>query len=218
MRRSVVVVSVVLGVVAVGIVVAAVSRSGGSGSDAVASVGSRRVTRAQLELMVEHFHEEADAEGRPFPDEGTQAFRAVERRALALLIYRRRLELAAGRIGVHVSRAEVERRLSLSTGGEAEGTTLHAKAEAAFARGTVRAQLLTQRVFDRVTAGVAVPPAVTRAYYRSHRPLYGRTPFRELAASIRRQLLAARRNLAMSHWVAKAERIPAKIGDDELKG
>jgi hypothetical protein len=209
---------VVAGVVAGAVVVAAISRSGRNGSEAVATVGDGRVTRAQLELMVEHFHEEADREGRPFPDEGTEALRAVQRRALAFLLYRRRLEVAAARIGVHVSDAEVERRLSGSSGGEEEGATIRATAEAAFTRGTVRAQLLTQRVFERVTADVAVPPAVTRAYYRSHRAIYGGTPFRELAGSIRRQLLAERRNLAMSRWLAKAHRIPADIRDEDLKG
>jgi hypothetical protein len=197
----------------------ALVRGGGSGNETVATVGRQRVTREQLDLTVDHFHEEADREGRPFPARGTAAFRAVERQSLQLLLYRARLELAAGRIGVRVSREEVERHVPppAAGGGDEEGPTIRAKAEAAFVRGTVRTQLLTQKVFERVTEGVHVPPAAVRAYYRSHRAIYGRAPFRQLAVSIRRQLVAARRNAVMERWLAKTRRIAADVRDDALK-
>jgi SurA N-terminal domain len=217
MRRGLVVGAVVAAAIAIA-VAAALSRSVSTGSDAVATIGGERVTRNQLDLMVEHFHEEADREGRPFPKDGTAAFRVVERRALALLLYRLRLEVAAARIGVRVSATAVQQQVAQATSGEQEGATIRAKAEAAFTRGTVRAQLLTQRVFARVTAGVGVTRSDVRAYYRTHRAIYGRTPFRRLAAPIRQQLLATRRNAAMGRWLARAQRIRAEIRDDDLKG
>jgi hypothetical protein len=220
MKRWVIVAATALAAIAGVAIAAAVSRSGGSGSRVVASVGDQRITRDQLDLTVGHFHEQAEAEGRPFPRAGTRAYRDVERRALALLLDRAKLAVAAGRIGIHVSNDEVEHHLPTAQGGPDadEGPAVRTKAEAAFVRGTVRAQLLTEKVFRRVTREVAVSPAAVRAYYSAHRAIYGRARFSELAISLRRQLVSARRNAAMNRWLAAARRMPAEIRDAALKG
>lgn len=89
MRRLLVVGAVVAAAV-VALAVVAVVRSGGSGDETVQTVAGHEITREDLELAVEHFHEEADREGRPFPAKGTGGYKAVERIALGLLIDRRR--------------------------------------------------------------------------------------------------------------------------------
>jgi hypothetical protein len=196
----------------------AVARQHGGGDPTVATVGGKRITRSQLELMVQHFHEEADAEGRPFPTSGTGAYRRVERQSLAFLLDRAKLEAAAARAGVHVDDGEVERRLRAAAPGGEAGEAVQTKAAAAFARSTARTQLVTEKVFERVTAGVAVGPAAVRAYYRTHRTQYGSVPYRELAASLRRQVLSARKNAVMARWVARARTMPADIVARALAG
>ena len=196
----------------------AIARRHGGGDPTVATVDGERITRNQLELMVQHFHEEADAEARPFPASGTGARRRVERQSLAFLLDRAKLEVAAARIGVHVDDAEVERRLRAAAPGGEAGEAVQTKAAAAFARSTTRAQLVTEKVFERVTARVSVGPAAARAYYRTHRAQYGSVPFRELAPSIRRQVLSARKNAAMARWVARARTLHAVIADRAFAG
>jgi hypothetical protein len=196
----------------------AIARRHGGGDPTVATVGEERITRSQLELMVQHFHEEADARGRPFPTSGTGAYRRVERQSLAFLLDRAKLEAAAARTGVHVDDGEVERRLRAAAPGGEAGEAVQTKAAAAFARSTARTQLVTEKVFERVTAGVAVGPAAARAYYRIHRAQYGSVPYRELAASLRRQVLSARKNAVMARWVARARTMPAVIVDRALAG
>jgi SurA N-terminal domain len=219
MNRRIAAVVGVLVIALIAVAAVALSRQNDSGGKAVASVAGERVTRRQLDLMVEHFHEEADREGRPFPRRGTAAFRRVERQSLALLLDRAKIEAAATRLGIHVSSARVAQRLAAAGGGEEEGgATIRAQAEGVFRRSTTRAQLVTEAVFAKVTADVRVPPAAVRGYYRSHRTLYGSTPLRKLGVSIRRQLLAARRNEVMTRWLQQARATRVKILDEELKG
>jgi hypothetical protein len=122
--------------------------------------------------------------------------------ALGLLVDRASIEAAAARIGVHVSNAQVDARLTAGTV-ENEGGDIRIKAEAAFLRATARNQLITEGVFRKVTAGVLVRPGDVQAYYRAHRALYGGTPFARVAPAIRSQLRSARKNAAMARWLAR---------------
>jgi hypothetical protein len=88
-RRLIVVVSVLAVAVAAGAIVAAV-RSTGGGDKTVQTVAGHKITEKDLELTVEHFHEEADREGKPFPAKDTAAYRRVEKIASACSSTRRR--------------------------------------------------------------------------------------------------------------------------------
>jgi hypothetical protein len=205
MRRATVVGSIiVIGVIAA--VVAALVRSGGSGDKKVQTVAGQKITRDDLDLAVEHFHEEGDREGRPFPDKGSKEYERVQKIALGLLIDRAAIEGAAADLRVHVTEKQVGARLGNAGSGENEGGDIRVKAEAAFARGTARTQLLEEAVSRKLTAGLTVSAAAVRAYYRAHRGIYGSTPFAQLQASIRDQLLAQRRNAVLAAWLAKVRR------------
>ena len=180
---------------------------GGDSDPVVATVSSTEIRQDDVDLAVEHFHEQADREGRPFPDKGTRAYTETERAALRLLIDRAAIEAGAARMGVHVTDADVEDRLAAQAGGESdEGGDIRLKAEAAFRRGSVRAQLVTERVFRKLTARIAVSPAATRAYFERHRRAYGSMSFGEVAPLIRNQLLAARKNAVYARWLATIRR------------
>jgi SurA-like N-terminal domain len=118
--------------------------AGCGGSNSVAHVGGTTITRDDLDVAVDHFRQEASAEGRPFPKDGTAAFRTVERQALGLLVYRAELLQSTGKLGVPVTEAEVTARMA-GSGGESEGSE-------AFARDTVRAQIAYEHLYSKVTA------------------------------------------------------------------
>jgi SurA N-terminal domain len=218
-RRTAVVVAVVGAAVAAALAVA-LTRGGSGADDAVALVGGGRITRGQLELMVDHFHEEADREGRPFPKQGTSAYRVVQKQSLSLLVDRAKIEAAAARLGVHVTDAQVQRRIAASGGGEEEsGGSIRVRAEAAYLRSTVRSQLVTEAVNRKVTAGIHVSTAAVRRYYDAHRTIYRGVKLGSVAAAIRSQLLAARRNAALTAWLSRARRsVRAEIRDPKLQG
>jgi hypothetical protein len=136
--------------VVAGVVVAVVRGCGGGSSSAVAHVGTQPVTKTELQDTVDHFANEAAAEGKPFPQAGSEEYRTVERQALALLVYRSELEQSAKKLGVPVTAAEVQQRLGLST--ETEG-------DQRFAESTIRAQIAYEHVYAEVTAGL---PAARR--------------------------------------------------------
>lgn len=126
---------------------AAALAAGCGGSDSVAHVGSATIGKTDLSDAVDHFQQEAEAEGRPFPDKGTSGHRTVERQALALLVYRSELLQSAKKLGVGVSESEVESRLT-GASGEAEES-------GRFARDTVGAQLAYEHIYSKVATGVA---------------------------------------------------------------
>lgn len=122
---------------------------------AVAHVGEAPITHQQLDATIDHFREEA--EGKPFPDSGSAAYRTVERQALGLLVYRSELEQSAARMGVEVTGAELERRTSAAGGEEAE-------TGGGFARATLRAQIAYEHVYRKITA--RLPPGRREAAMR----------------------------------------------------
>jgi hypothetical protein len=169
--KRVVALGLVLGAV---VVTAVLLRGGGDGNPAVAHVGGQAITRKQLSAVVDHFRLEAKGEGKPFPDEASATFRRVRNRLLGLLVYRAELRQAAARLGVGTTRLEVLKRLQSSGGSDPEGAERDS-----FEYGSAESQLLYERIFEKVTRGIAAP-----------------TPAE----------LAARRNEAMGRYVARLRR------------
>jgi len=126
---------------------------GGDGGTAVANVGGEAVTQKQLDAVVAHFRDEARREGNSFPGEGSPAFKRIRTRLLGLLVYRTELDQAARRLGIAVSDEDVSRRLPAPQGsGEEEDAPGDS-----FPRDTVKAQLLYEGIFRKVTRDVKAP-------------------------------------------------------------
>jgi replicative superfamily II helicase len=134
-----------------GSIVLVLAACGESGEKAVAHVGGQTVTKEQLEQTVEHFAEEAKLEGKPFPAEGSAGFDQAQHRLLALLVYRAELADQADSLGLRVSDDAVEKRLE--AGGSAEEGEDEAGKE--FGRASVRAQLLYEAIYRKVTVAVS---------------------------------------------------------------
>jgi hypothetical protein len=200
-RIAVVASAVALVVVAVAVVV--VFKSRGDDNKPVATVAGHEISQNELELTVEHFHEEADREGKPFPAKDTAAYKRVEKIALGLLVDQASIRTAARKLGVQVTEAQVDAKASAPSGESEEGGDIRVEAEAAFGRASARTQLITEAVARKLTAGVTVSEAAVHAYYRSHRALYGSTAYARVAPAIRSQLLSARKNAVLTRWLAK---------------
>jgi hypothetical protein len=133
-----------------GIIVLALTGCG-EGEKPVAHVGNQTIKKEQLEQTVEHFAEEAKREGKPFPEEGSPRFEQARDRLLALLVYRAELADSAESLGVKVDKDVVERRLEAGGNANEEKD----KAGKAFAFESVRAQLLYEAIYRKVTAKVS---------------------------------------------------------------
>jgi hypothetical protein len=164
----------VVALLAAGGIAAGLLLSGGGNSNpAVAHVGGESITRDQLDATVDHFRKTAESEGTPFPDEKSARFRTIRNRLLGVLVYRTELAQAARRLGVHVANIQVLRRMGPNAGGEEGSSTDRFQYE------TVRAQLLYERIYAKVTRGISAPTTAE---------------------------LAARKNTAMKRYIDRLER------------
>ena len=122
------------------------ARGSGHSDPAVAHVGDREITRDQLAAVVDHFRKQARSEGTPFPAEDSARFRVARNRLLGVLVYRAELAQGARRLGINVANIQVLRRLNAGTGEEQSFDP--------FDYGTVKEQLLYERIYAKVTRGV----------------------------------------------------------------
>lgn len=143
-------------------IAAVLTGCGGSGS--VATVGDRSIAREDVDRLLEHAQEEARNEHRDFPRPGSDAYRALEREALAMLVSRAQLEVAASELGIGVSPQEVAQALGQKPPRHREALELayeHAREalgvpeedageETAALRDAIRAELTLKKVVRRV--------------------------------------------------------------------
>ncbi len=130
------------------LLVLALAGCGSGGSGAVAHVNGKPITQEQLDALVDHFRNEAKAEGRPFPEGGTAVFRHQRNALLGLLVYREELRQAADRLGVGVSEDEISKRLAAAVSEEQE------QSGDSFAHDSIEAQLFYEHLFRKVTRRV----------------------------------------------------------------
>jgi SurA N-terminal domain len=165
-------IAVVAVIAAGGLLAGLLFARGGHSSPPVAHVDDQTITRDQLAAVVDHFRKEYEAEGKPFPGEKSSNFRALQDRLLTLLVYRAELEQAASRLGINISNIQVLRTLNANSEGEEHDTS-------EFAYDTVKAQLLYERIYAKVTEGISAPNTTE---------------------------LSARRNAAMTRYIDKLKR------------
>jgi SurA-like protein len=179
---------------------------------AIAVVGDRTITRAQFDALMSQARRSYAGRGRPFPVAGTRAYAALRTSAVRLLVERAQLEQKAPGLGVTIDNGEVEARrkqlIDETFGGSAK--RYRARLDEAGmtddqVRSALRAQLLSEAVFQAVTVDVAVSTAVVQRYYEDHIEQYSTsgqpTPFATVRESIRGRLLAEKRTRTFSRWL-----------------
>jgi hypothetical protein len=171
-------------------VLAAVLLAGRRGGESVvARVGDTEITETEVDRTVDRINAELQAEGREIAPPGSRGERQLRTSALGLLVYHARLEQGAAELGITVTLDEVRARLGgANSGEEAEG--------GASALEALRAQLLYERIFRRITHAIVVTPGEVAAHRRPG--VDDKTLLRELVSE--------RRQAAMRGWLARTER------------
>lgn len=148
--------------------IAEVVRSTGGGDKTVQTVAGHKITEKDLELTVEHFHEEADREGKPFPAKDTADYKRVEEIALGLLVDQASIRAAAAKLGVQVTEAQVDAKASAPSGESEEGAS---KPKPPSVRNLSRKKTCTK--FTRVSRSPASRRSVASRSGRRARPCRG---------------------------------------------
>lgn len=170
---------------AVLVVVAAVVLAGcGGGSksvpqDAVAVVGSDTITKAQFNDLMNSAKSTYKARKTAFPKVGTPQWDSLKNQAVTYLVQESELQQKAKQLGVSVTTKDVDARVAqiktqyfqssekkYQAALKAQGTT------DAQLRQDLYAQLLSERLFEKVTADVKVSDAAVKSYYDSHKSSY----------------------------------------------
>lgn len=170
---------------------------------AVANVGGHVVTQAELADAISQLRGSYAAQGRPFPKLGTPERARLQGQALASVVERNELSQAAASRGIRVTAGDVAHSLALMKdeyfGGDEKAfrTALTAwRLTLDGVRKNIAEQLLTRRLFDRLTRGVRVSDSQVRTYFAAHRAAYERPASRDV-----RYLLVRTKRLADALYV-----------------
>ncbi len=177
-------------------------------SDDVAMVGDQAITKEQYDALIGQAKKTFVAQKRPFPKAGSAQFKALQDQALSFLVQRAEFDQKAKDLGVSVSDKQVDARLAQIKkqyfGGSEKRYQAQLKQQGlteAQVRDDIRAQLVSEGIFNKVTSSAKVSDSDVKAYYAAHKSQYGQPESRDVrhilvksksqADSLYQQLLAA---------------------------
>jgi len=160
------------------------SSGSGSGSGSVSSsdaavVGGEHVTQAALDRRIAEAKCSYALQKRTFPKAGSQEYQAVQQQILQNFVQRIELQQKAPSLKVSVSDKQIEDQLtSLKKqyfGGDEKKYQAELKKQCVTdkeVRDDISANLLSNAIFNKVTAGATVTAAEVKSYFGQHREVY----------------------------------------------
>jgi parvulin-like peptidyl-prolyl isomerase len=168
------------------------------GSNDVAVVGSEQITKDQFQALMGRAQKSYEAQKRAFPKPGTTEYETLKGQAIGFLLQRAEFEQEAQKRGVDVTDEQVDKRIEQLKkqfyGGsekryqdvlKQQGLTDEQAGE------EVRATLISEELFKKVTGDVKVTDKEIQAYYNTHKSSYGQPESREV-----RHILVQKKALA----------------------
>ena len=148
-------------------------------SDAVAVVNGTPITKAQFTALLASAQASYKARKTPFPKAGTAAYKSLQDQAMTYLVQQSELEQKGKDLGVSVSDKDVQARLTQIKkqyfGGSETKYQAQLKAqgltEAELLR-ELRAQILSEKLYAKVTGSTTVTDKQVAAYYAAHKSTY----------------------------------------------
>jgi parvulin-like peptidyl-prolyl isomerase len=155
--------------------------------DAVAVVDGEKVTRTSYEALVAQARKTFQDQKREFPKAGTAERKQLTDQAVEFLVQRQQFEQEATARGIKVTDADVEKRLTQIKqqyfGGDEKKYEKQLKDQGLTdvqVRADVRAQLVSEKLFNDVTKDVKVTDANVSKYYQDNIQQYSTPEQREV--------------------------------------
>jgi parvulin-like peptidyl-prolyl isomerase len=155
---------------------------GGSQSvpnDAVAVVNGTPITKAQFAALLASARASYTARKTAFPQAGTAAYKSLQDQAMTYLVQQAELAQKGKDLGVVVTDKDVQTRLTQIKkqyfGGDQSKYLAQLKAQGLTEPELLiqlRAQILSERLYAKITSPVSVTPAAVAAYYKAHSSTY----------------------------------------------
>jgi parvulin-like peptidyl-prolyl isomerase len=172
------------------------------GSDDAAIVGSQAITKEQFRSLMDRAKKNYDAQKRPFPKPGTAEYEQLKGQAVTYLVQRAEYAQEADAMGIKISDSDIDKRIEQlkkqyygNDEAKYEKTLKQQGLTPDQAREEVRASLIAEAVFKKVTDKVNVSKSDIKAYYHSHKSQYVQPESREV-----RHILVTKKALAESLW------------------
>jgi parvulin-like peptidyl-prolyl isomerase len=154
---------------------------------AIAVVGDREIPKSEYDRLVAQAKKTYEAREQEFPAAGTPEFAQLRNAIVRSLVEQTEFEIAAEELGVEVSDADVEKRLTelKEQFFEGDGKKYEAELEKQGltdeqVRSDVRTRLLSEKVFEEVTKDVKVTDEEVKAYYDENKAQFGTPASREV--------------------------------------
>jgi foldase protein PrsA len=169
-------------------------------SNDAAVVGSKAITKDQFQSLLDRAKTSYVAQKRPFPKPGSTEYEQLKGQAVTFLILRAEFAQEADAMGIKITDDQVNKRIDQLKkqfyGGSEQRYEKTLKQQGLTqdqAKEEVRAQLISEALFKKVTGSVKVSQAQVTAYYNSHKSQYGQPETRDV-----RHILVAKKALADS--------------------
>jgi len=156
-------------------------------SDDAAVVGSKPITKDQFQSLMDRAKKSYESQKRPFPKPGSTEYEQLKGQAVTFLIQRAEFEQEAEGMGIKITDDKVNKRIEQLKkqfyGGSEQRYERTLKQQGLTqdqAKEEVRAQLISEELFKKVTGDVKVSKDEIKAYYTSHKSQYGQPQTRDV--------------------------------------
>jgi parvulin-like peptidyl-prolyl isomerase len=168
------------------------------GSDDAVVVGSQQITKDQVQELMDRAKKSYDAQKRAFPKPGSTEYEQLKSQAISFLIQEAEFEEEGQKMGVDISDKKVDKRIGQLKkqfyGGSEKRYRQVLKQQGLTdeqAHEAVRAQLIREELFKKVTDDVKVSDKEIESYYSTHKSQYGQPESRDV-----RHILVQKKALA----------------------
>jgi parvulin-like peptidyl-prolyl isomerase len=141
----------------------------------VAVVGNQHITKKELDRAMALNRIAFRNQGRAFPKAGSTQYASLRQQVIAALVQNAEYAIEAAKLGIKVTAKDIAARLASIKKqyfGGSEKTYRTQIAKQGFTdaevRDQIRIQLLTERLYEKVTANVTPSPSEVQAYYKAH--------------------------------------------------
>ncbi len=155
--------------------------------DAVAVVGDHEISKAEYDALLDRAKQSFKASARPFPKVGTPEYKALQNQALQYLIQQAEYEQEADDLGVKVSDKEIDDRVEQIKKQYFNGSDKQYQANLKRqhltneeVRKEVRNQVLSEKLYAKVTGDVKVSDDDIQKYYNAHKQDYTQPESRDV--------------------------------------
>ena len=156
-------------------------------ADAVAVVDGEEIARSDYEALIAQAKKSYKNQKRDFPAAGSQEFQTLRNQAVQFLVQREQFEQEAESLDVEVTEKQIDARLEQILkqyfGGDQKKYEKQLKEQGLTekqVRNDIRAQIVSEKIFEQVTREVKVTEAQIEQYYAKNKAQYSQPESRDV--------------------------------------